>query len=167
MALETAPRPSDSRGMAAPLAQGSRLAPRLSLRVASRERPGRLDGAWWPRSSDLAAEAPSLLAAIWEARDSKPLHMTYDPGLWDSHPARVYVNGHRVKAGWFRTDDPHQVTVALANGTRLIFLVVPSDLDAGQASWALARSVEPDNALGPAELLALSRQAGRDDDIQR
>ena len=167
MALETAPLPPDSHGTSGPHAQGSRLSPRLSLRAASRERPGALDGAWWPRSSDLAAEAPSLLAAIWAARDSKPLHMTYDPGIWDSHPARVYVDGHRVKAGWFRTDDAHQVTVALANGTRLILVVIPSDLDADQASWAMQRSIEPDNVMGPAELLALSRQAGRDDEIQR
>ncbi|MGN6634127.1 MAG: DUF5994 family protein [Oryzihumus sp.] len=143
-----------------PITQGGLLPPRLGLRAASRERPGPLDGAWWPRSSDLTAEAPSLLAAIWAARDSKPLHMTYDPGIWDSHPARVYVDGHRVKVGWFRTDDPHQVTVALANGTRLIFMVVPSDLDADQTSWAMERSIEPDNVHGPAELLALSRQAG-------
>lgn len=160
MAMDTSSRPSDSRGTIAPLPQGERLPARLRLRAASRERPGPLDGAWWPRSSDLAAEAPSLLAAIWAARDSKPLHMTYDPGIWDSHPARVYVDGHRVKAGWFRTGDPHQVTVALANGTRLILLVVPSDLGADEASWALERSIEPDNVLGPAQLLALLHQAG-------
>lgn len=167
MAMETSPRRSDSRGTSAPLSHGERLPPRLGLLAASRERPGALDGAWWPRSSDLAAEAPSLLAAIWAARDSKPLHMTYDPGIWDSHPARVYVDGHRVKAGWFSTDDPHQVTVALANGTRLILAVVPSDLDAEQASWALERSIERDNVLGPAELLTLARQAGRDDEPHR
>lgn len=93
--------------------------------------------------------------------------MTYDPGIWDSHPERVYVKGHRVKAGWFRTDDPHQVTVALANGTRLILLVVPLDLEADQASWALERSIEPDNVLGPAALLELARLGGGDDELQR
>lgn len=160
MAMDTSPRHSAPQSAPAPVPQAGQLPPRLRLLAASRKRPGPLDGAWWPRSSDLAAEAPALLAAIWAARDSKPLHMTYDPGIWDSHPARVYVDGHRVKAGWFRTGDPHQVTVALANGTRLILLVVPSDLGADEASWALERSIEPDNVLGPAQLLALLHQAG-------
>lgn len=92
MAMDTYPRRSDSRGTSAPLPQGERLPPRQRLLAASRERPGALDGAWWPRSSDLDAE---------------------------------------------------------------------------QASWTLERSIERDNVLGPAELLTLSRQAGRDDEPQR
>ena len=143
------------------------LPPRLGLVAASPGRPSALDGAWWPRSPDLGAEAPSLLAAVGAARGSRAIHLTYDPSIWDPNPGRMYVDGHRVKVGWFRAGDPHQVTVTLINGTRLVLMVVPSEMDANQASWALERSVEPGNVLRPGELLELARLSGRDDGLQR
>lgn len=108
-----------------------------------------------------------MLAAVRVARTSQPIHLTYDPSNWDTKPGRVYVDGHQVKAGWFRSDDSHQVAVALSDGTRLILMVVPPDTDLEQASWAMRRSVEQGNVLGPAELLALARLAGGDDGLQR
>lgn len=100
-------------------------------------------------------------------RTSQPIHLTYDPSSWDPNAGRVYVDGHQVKAGWFRSDDPHQVAVALSDGTRLILMVFPPDTDLEQASWAMRRSVEQGNVLGPGQLLALARLAGGDDGLQR
>ena len=108
-----------------------------------------------------------MLAAIGAARTSQPIHLTYDPSNWAPDPGRVYVDGHQVNAGWFRSDEPHQVAVALSDGSRLILMVVPPNTDLEQASWAMRRSVEKGNVLGPAELLALARLAARDDGLQR
>ena len=165
MAIESLPRPSEIHGSAS--VGSDRRAARLRLAADPADRQAVLDGAWWPRSSDLVAEAPSMLAALGAASTSQPIHLTYDPSSWAPNPGRVCLDGHQVKAGWFRSDDPHQVAVALSDGTRLILMVVPPDTDLEQASWAMRRSVEPGNVLGPRELLALARLAGRDDGLQR
>jgi hypothetical protein len=102
---------------------------------------------------DLTREAPSLLDAVGRARGSRAVHLTYDPSVWNSDPKRVYLDGHRAKIGWFHMADPHQVTVSMLNGTRVILMVVPPEMDAGQARWVLDRSIEPGNDLRPSQLL--------------
>ncbi|MEV5899203.1 DUF5994 family protein, partial [Streptomyces sp. NPDC052127] len=86
--------------------RSSSSALRLSL-APTGSAPALLDGAWWPRSRDLAAELPSLtdvLDPLW----GRITRVTVNPTHWPVVPRKVPVGGHVVKVGWFLSEqDPH------------------------------------------------------------
>ncbi|MYT32818.1 MULTISPECIES: DUF5994 family protein [unclassified Streptomyces] len=56
----------------------------------------RLDGAWWPHSTDLVAELPDLLAALpfdWP----RITHATVNGSGWPALPGHILVAGHVVR----------------------------------------------------------------------
>lgn len=59
---------------------------RLSL-VPPDRGPVRIDGAWWPRSDDLAKELLPLLAALG-VRWGRITHITVDAAAWQDGPRR-------------------------------------------------------------------------------
>ncbi|PZF80858.1 DUF5994 family protein [Jiangella anatolica] len=69
-----------------------------------------VDGAWWPRSRDLAAELPALLAAL-SRRGLEVARVAYHRDSWDGQPSSLPVAGGIVRLGWFRTIDPHLVSI--------------------------------------------------------
>src|SRR5579863_5291801 len=80
--------------------------PRLRLQPAL---PGRtlLDGGWWPRSADPAAELPGLILAL-DQRHGPVTHVMLGRASWDaSRPRRLHVDdpaGSRtVRLGWYAT----------------------------------------------------------------
>jgi hypothetical protein len=52
--------------------------------------PHRLDGAWWPRSHDLARELPGLLAAL-EQRWPRITRVTVSRSMWRTEPHRLLL----------------------------------------------------------------------------
>ncbi|MFJ1972518.1 DUF5994 family protein [Streptomyces sp. NPDC087903] len=113
------------------------LRPLLRLRLAADSAlPRRLDGVWWPRSYDLLAELPPLLAALPRAR---------------GHIAGVTVNGAS------RSTAPGRILVA-NQVVRLRRTVTVHDSDsvvllsAGQGRWDLP-VVPPDSTEEAAEPL--------------
>lgn len=107
---------------------GPRTDVRLMLRSA---RPGAgvttLDGAWWPRSRSLPDELPALITEL-HRRGVRVARVVYNPVSWTSAPRRVSADGRVVKLGWFRSLDPHLVSLADSHGdTRLELLVVPPE----------------------------------------
>jgi hypothetical protein len=88
-----------------------------------------VDGAWWPRSRDLAAELPALLAALWR-RDLRVARVAYHRDSWDNDVRRLPVAGRIVRLGWFRTIDPHLVSLTgLDIQDRQDLLVLPPTSD--------------------------------------
>ncbi|MFD9378449.1 DUF5994 family protein [Streptomyces sp. NPDC059999] len=78
------------------------------LASCSRRRPpsrGQLDGAWWPRSRDLDAELPALVAALVEPW-GRITRVTVNPARWPVVPHRVPAAGHTLHVGWFTEQDP-------------------------------------------------------------
>src|ERR1700734_3054733 len=78
--------------------------PRLQLRP---DRPGFavLDGGWWPRSADPAAELPGLILAL-DKRHDRVARVMLGTADWDaSRPSRIRVGGPAgsrvVRVGWF------------------------------------------------------------------
>ncbi|MFI7102043.1 DUF5994 family protein [Streptomyces sp. NPDC050161] len=58
--------------------------------------PRRIDGAWWPHRTDLAAELPELLPALpfdWP----RITHVTANGALWSPLPTLTPVAGHVVR----------------------------------------------------------------------
>ncbi len=109
----------------APEAGASASALRMSLAPLG-SKLALLDGAWWPRSRDLAAELPQLVAAL-DPLWGRITRITVNPTHWPSDfPRRVPVEGHVVKVGWFLGEqDPHQLLLLSYRTARWDLLVVP------------------------------------------
>ena len=128
----------------------------LASRLPSR---GPVDGAWWPRSRDLQAEAcdlvdhfPQLVGRIERLHFSRP-----DWDVVDGAPSQHRVRAARgpVKTSSSAYDDTHLVVVKLSSGNRMRLLVLPSDTDADVAARAMAQAVDPTNTQAPRTLLGL------------
>lgn len=133
------PRTTDQRATAA-----LRLAPppRLSLGPAG-SAPGRLDGAWWPRSRDLAAELRSLTAEL-DGRWGRITRATVNPAYWPEIPRKVQVSGHVMHVGWFAAEqDPHQLMLLSYRVGRWDLLVVPPETPPATAAWLMAAASDP------------------------
>ena len=124
--------------------------PRLRLRPSGAI-TGHVDGAWWPRSRDLAAELPELLAAI--ASQMQPVgRVSYHAADWDPAPRRVVVGGHSVRLGWYRLMPTGTVDV-ISGSRRLTLIVVPAETAADVADAVLTRAGDPRNVEDVATLL--------------
>ena len=87
------------------------------------------DGAWWPRSWDLAAELPELVAAL-ATLGVRVERFTYPAEVWPPVDRKVDVAGRMVRAGAFRNMDPQLVSLTVDGDRRLDLLVVPPEADA-------------------------------------
>ena len=118
-------------------------APPTGLRLRLQpDRSGRgpLDGGWWPRSADPAAELPGLILALDKPHDPVASVMlgTAD---WDaSRPSRVRIGGPAgrrvVRVGWFASMPAGLLTAIFASGQRTDLVTIP--LRAGQQAAAAA-----------------------------
>ncbi|WP_175647512.1 DUF5994 family protein [Streptomyces cyaneochromogenes] len=97
-----------------------------------------LDGAWWPRSRDLAAELPAL-ADVLDPLWGRITRIAVNPRHWPVIPPRIFVNGHVVKVGWFTTElDPHGIVLLSYSAGRWDLLVVPPETSASSAARLMA-----------------------------
>ncbi|MFC1411604.1 DUF5994 family protein [Streptacidiphilus sp. N1-12] len=126
---------------------------RLSLKPETRIR-GRLDGAWWPRSRDMTAELPSLVAEL-DRTWGRITRVTVHQGSWPDLPAKVPVGAHVVRLGWFgpeqETDDLCLLSYKVG---RWDLLVVPPECDPGRAARLMAAAADAHETGGSAALLS-------------
>ena len=141
--------------------------PRLRLQPDSRAY-SLLDGAWWPRSADPAAELPGLILALDER------HGPFNPitrimlGMADWNPSRprrlrVYgPSGRRVvRLGWFATMPAGLLIATSGSGERTDLLIIPPDTSEQDARAAMDQAVQAGNRRHtPALLAAMTRSAG-------
>ncbi|MFB4273672.1 DUF5994 family protein [Nonomuraea sp. MTCD27] len=101
-----------------------------------------VDGAWWPRSSDAAAELPGLIAAADRLLDRVTLRIGVHGDAWQNIPPRVPARGRQVRIGWFRYTDPRVITLSFASGDPVVLLVIPPGTPAGAAEATLRLSAQ-------------------------
>lgn len=122
--------------------------PRLTLRMKLKPKApttGYVDGAWWPRSRDLSAETPVLLAAL-TARLGDIERVTYQLASWDA-PTRLPAPDRRVRLDGFCCQHADTVTVVGSGGRhRLTLFVVPSETTHDAAQRMLATASQRANA---------------------
>ncbi|MEV4561463.1 DUF5994 family protein [Kitasatospora sp. NPDC049285] len=128
------------------------LALRLLLAPAG-VKPGRLDGAWWPRSGDLLLELPSL-AAEMDERWGRVTRITVNPAQWPIIPRRIPVAGHVIHAGWYTTEQDKHVIMLCSYRRRLDLMVVPPQTDVIDTARLMAEASDPRNTRTASELLA-------------
>jgi hypothetical protein len=133
-------------------------AARIRLKPRSNHR-GMVDGAWWPRSRDLARELPPLIAAVeHEAGWSTIHHATVNVRMWPAFPKKIRTGSHVVRVGWFDAEqDPNDIClISISLGGRWDLLVVPPELDPDSAVRLMARASTPGNAQTASALLAMA-----------
>ena len=127
---------------------------RLKLKPKTATAVGQVDGAWWPRSRDLALELRALLAVL-AVRLGRIERVTYHLGDWDPSARKIVVDGSAVRLGGFRGQRACTVDV-LAELHRVTLLVVPAGSAPGPAHRVMLTAGHRDNAHSVAELLSAS-----------
>ncbi|MGW7538276.1 DUF5994 family protein [Amycolatopsis sp. NPDC054798] len=117
-----------------------------------RSASGSVDGAWWPRSGDLAAEVPGLAAALADAIG--PLwRVAFPLSAWAATSRRMIFQGRMVRLEGFRSQNPHLVHATGGNMRRVTLLVVPPQTAAAAAGRALAAAADQNNEARPETIL--------------
>lgn len=115
--------------------------------------PALIDGAWWPRSRDLTAELPALIALL-DPLWGRITHVTVNPTLWPVVPRKVPVQGHVVKVGWFGPEqDPHKLLLLSYSAGRWDLLVIPPGTDAATAARLMTTATDPARQLTASGLI--------------
>jgi hypothetical protein len=110
---------------------------RVSLRDDAGSDDSAFDGAWWPRTRDLATEVRELIAEL-ERRGVRVERFTYALDSWQPAPRKLLVNGRVVRTGGFRSMDPQVVCLIWQGGQRRAdLLVVPPETDVLTGARAL------------------------------
>ncbi len=118
-------------------------APRLQLTPNSLA-SAYVDGAWWPRSTQLAIELPALVTALSD-RLGQVAVVGYHLNAWTETPPQAQITGLTVHLQGFTSDEPDSVILIGRDGRRITLRVI-----APEASEQVARE----------ELDAASKRAG-------
>jgi hypothetical protein len=130
---------------------------RVSLRDDAGAEDSGFDGAWWPRTRDLAAEVPELVAEL-ERRGVRVERFTYALDAWQPAPRKLVVNGRAVRTGGFRSMDPQVVCLVWRGGQRRAnLLVVPPETDVLTGARALRLGTRRGLPRSPQMVLAAAR----------
>ena len=131
--------------------------PRLRLKPKA-PHSGHVDGAWWPRSGDLAAELPDLLAVL-SVRLGRIDRVMYNLNEWATPSRKLATGGRRVRLDGYRRQPTNTIEVLGLNGNRIVLLVVPPNTDPQMAHEAMMTAAAPNNASMVANLLAAGTPA--------
>jgi Family of unknown function (DUF5994) len=128
---------------------------RVSLRDDAGSGNATFDGAWFPRSRDLAVEVPELIAEL-DRRGVRVERFTYALDAWDPAPRKVVVLGRTVRTGGFRSMDPYIVCLTWGH-RRADLLVVPPETDVLTGARALRLATRRGLPRAPQLVLAAAR----------
>src|SRR6476620_10911715 len=143
----------------APVPEGFRggIDVRVSLRADAGSGGQAFDGAWFPRTRDLAVEVPELIAEL-ERRGVRIERFTYALAAWTPVPRKIVVQGRTVRTGGFRSMDPQVVCMTWDGGTkRADLLVVPPETDVLTGARALRLCTRRGLPRSPQMVLAAAR----------
>ncbi|WP_329126328.1 DUF5994 family protein [Streptomyces sp. NBC_01465] len=123
------------------------VTPVARLALKSLTGSGLLDGAWWPRSRDLAAELPAL-ADVLDPLWGRITRVAVNPMFWPVVPRKVAIRDRVLKVGWFTPElDPHKLLLLSYSTGRWDLLVIPPETGAAAAARLMAAACAVD---GPA-----------------
>lgn len=121
---------------------GPENTPRLRLKPKAAT-TGHVDGAWWPRSDDLAIELPDLLAVL-SVRLGAVDRVLFNLAEWATVPRRLTTGGRAVRLDGYRRQPASTLQVLGANGGEsILLLVVPPHTDPDLAHDAMMTAAAP------------------------
>jgi Family of unknown function (DUF5994) len=111
----------------------------------------RLDGAWWPRTTDAREALTELLPVVGAHVGGVVVRVSLNMTAWGAEqPRRIRLAGALVRLGWFTTLDPDVMTLGPTTHDRRTLLVVPADLPAAAGQAIMQRLAKakawPDSA---------------------
>jgi hypothetical protein len=118
-------------------------------------RDGTLDGAWWPRTTDLHRELPALVT-ILENQLGPIMRVRLNLAAWDDTPAHLLVRGRFLRVSGF-TGTANTIRVIRGDQDGYLLLVVPPDTAAPAATAAMRTAARTGNTLSASEILAHCR----------
>jgi hypothetical protein len=127
---------------------------RLKLKPRAAIAVGQVDGAWWPRSRDLALELRALLPVL-AVRLGRIERVTYHLGDWDPAARKIVIDGSLVRIGGFRSRRAGTLDV-LAELHRVTLLILPPDASLRPAHRVMLTAGHRDNADSVGQLLSAS-----------
>jgi Family of unknown function (DUF5994) len=104
-----------------------------------------LDGAWWPRSTNLVDELPDLVASVVD-RLGRVVMVGYRRNGWDETPPLVEIAGQTVELLGFASDEPASVILIGEDGRHLTLHVIRPDASEEGARKALEEARGSANA---------------------
>jgi hypothetical protein len=134
------------------VAASSPAAPRLTL-ATERVNHAVLDGGWWPRSWDPAAEVPGLVAAL-SAKYGRIRQLMLNSGVWEGRFRRLVMGDAVLRLGWFASMDPALLVAITDAGDQIDLLVVPPSIARSAAEQAMRTAADPDNRKRAQHVLA-------------
>ncbi|TCO60481.1 DUF5994 family protein [Actinocrispum wychmicini] len=125
--------------------------PRLRIKPTTGVR-GQVDGAWWPRSADPAAEFPGLVMALssWIGPVNR---LACHFGAWHPVVPEIVTNGWAVSLEDCPTLPPDTVMAISADDRRMTVLVVPVGTRGGVARAVMYAAAARDTVATAAEIL--------------
>jgi len=126
--------------------------PRLRLKPKAPV-SGHVDGAWWPRTDDLRAELPDLLAVL-SVRLGAVDRVLYNLAEWAQMPKRLTTGGRAVRLDGYRLQPANTLQVLGLGREKILLLVVPPHTDPEIAHDAMMTAAAPNDATAVGDLLA-------------
>jgi Family of unknown function (DUF5994) len=105
-----------------------------------------MNGGWWPRTRDPAAELPDLATAVAE-RLGVVRRIALNTDAWTSWPRQLVIGGAKVQLDWC-TGDAHTIRLTSDDASHLDLLAIPPDTPTVLALTCLARA---GRAISPAD----------------
>ncbi|KOU63942.1 hypothetical protein ADK57_20415 [Streptomyces sp. MMG1533] len=144
-------RPSAPRLLPNGIHESVRPGTALLRLETTHERGGVLDGAWWPRSRNVATELPGLIRALAE-RLGPITRVGLDSAAWDALPTRLVVDDRVVHIDASAVGDD-TVLVSRGEGDHFSLLLVPPHTPPDAARAAMAEAVRADNLKQAGQIL--------------
>ena len=126
--------------------------PRLRLKPKA-PTTGYVDGAWWPRSDDLPAEVPDLLAVL-SVRLGPINRVIYNLAEWVMAPTKLPTDGGVVRLAGYTRQPVNTIEVTGCNGSKIVLLVVPARTDTDDAHHTMMTAAVPDDVSTVEDLLS-------------
>lgn len=101
-----------------------------------------IDGAWWPRTTNLVGELPELLTSVSE-RLGPVVLVGYRRNGWDATPTSTELGGRTIELLGFTSDEPASVILIGADGNHLTLHVIRPDTAEQAARQALEQARTP------------------------
>ena len=145
-----------------PTTTGPATAPApLRLVLSTHPGHGSLDGAWWPRSRNLATELADLVDHF-PTSAGRVIRAVYSPPDWLPVSRRVDIARGYIKVGSFPHDDTHVLALRLSTGEVLRLLVVPPGTPADEALAVMKLAASPTTLSATTLLVSVHRNYGEE-----
>ena len=151
---------STPRVQASPIRTSAVPSLRLRLKPPD-QRSGSVQGAWWPRSTQLTTELPLLLAAL-SSRLGFFDRVVYDENAWAPAPLHLGFRGREVVLDSSPDRSINTISLIREHAESVVLLVVPPYTSPSRAYTAVMTAAKPDDVSTTDELLGIGKQAAED-----